>query len=359
MRKPTTRSLSKHGSCGGGNSKAATLPAKQKVVVSGHRCVVVDAFDCLPDDLVLAVLAGLAVRAGCPADLAAAALPCRRFRDLAAHPAVLSRASAAAVAVPAGRWSDAAHRFLRRCAAAGNLHACYFLGMVRFYCIGSRATGAALLAARGGRRARGGAVRARRGAVQRQRRRQGGQGPARGVALCARAAWLGHVPALRELGHCLQDGYGARRDAAAGRHFLLHAAARELVSSSPHRRRNGEEEEDAASRFMVEWWALDDAKTGGGEGDGSDADADVRLCSHTRGAGGGRRGGTSSGGAPRAGPPSTARVRARRWIGSACTVASARPPLAGGGSPPPGTRSERVRRPAVPGNANVAHVHSL
>ena len=62
------------GSCGGGNSKAATLPAKQKVV-SGHRGVVVDAFDCLPDDLVFAVLAGLTARAGCPADLAAAALP--------------------------------------------------------------------------------------------------------------------------------------------------------------------------------------------------------------------------------------------------------------------------------------------
>ena len=56
------------------------------------------------------------------------------------------------------------------------------------------------------------------------------------MALCARAAWLGHVLALRELGHCLQDGYGARRDAAAGRHFLLHAATRELVSSSLHRR---------------------------------------------------------------------------------------------------------------------------
>ena len=72
MRKPTTRSGLNKGSYG--NSKAATLPAKQKVV-SGHRGIVVDAFDCLPDDLVLAVLAGLAARAGCPADLAAAALP--------------------------------------------------------------------------------------------------------------------------------------------------------------------------------------------------------------------------------------------------------------------------------------------
>ncbi|KAG0529798.1 hypothetical protein BDA96_05G128200 [Sorghum bicolor] len=204
---------------------------------------------------------------------------CRRFRDLAAHPAVLSRASAAAVAVPAGRWSDAAHRFLRQCAAAGNLHACYFLGMVRFYCIGGRATGAALLA----RAAAGGHAAALYALAVVQFNGSGGvkadKDPRAGVALCARAAWLGHVPALRELGHCLQDGYGARRDAATGRRFLLHAAAREfLVPSSHTHRRNGQEEEDAASRFMVEWWALAAAKTGG-EGDG---DADVRLCSHPR-----------------------------------------------------------------------------
>ena len=152
---------------------------------------------------------------------------------------------------------------------------------VRFYCIGSRATGAALLA----RAAAGGHAAALYALAVVPFNGSGGdkadKDPRAGVALCARAAWLGHVPALRELGHCLQDGYGVHRDAAAGRHFLLHAAARELVSSSLHRRRNGEEE-DAASRFMVEWWALDDAKTGGGEGDGSDADADVHLCSHPR-----------------------------------------------------------------------------
>ncbi|KAK3042553.1 hypothetical protein RJ639_001547 [Escallonia herrerae] len=28
------------------------------------------------------------------------------------------------------------------------------------------------------------------------------------VALCARATFLGHIDALQELGHCLQDGYG-------------------------------------------------------------------------------------------------------------------------------------------------------
>lgn len=200
---------------------------------------------------------------------------CRRFRDLAAHPAVLSRASAAAVAVPAGRWSDAAHRFLRRCAASGNLHACYLLGMVLFYCIGGRATGAALLA----RSAAGGHAAALYALAVVQFNGSGGdkadKDPRAGVALCARAAWLGHVPALRELGHCLQDGYGARRAAATGRYFLLHAAARELVSSHC---RNGED--DAASRFMAEWWALP-SKTGA-QGDGNDADADARLCSHPR-----------------------------------------------------------------------------
>ena len=150
---------------------------------------------------------------------------------------------------------------------------------VRFYCIGSRATGAALLA----RAAAGGHAAALYALAVVPFNGSGGdkadKDPRAGVALCARAAWLGHIPALRELGHCLQDGYGTRRDAAAGRHFLLHAAARELVSSSLHCRRNGEEDDDADSRFMVEWWALV-AKTGGREGDCNDAN--VRLCSHPR-----------------------------------------------------------------------------
>lgn len=54
-----------------------------------------------------------------------------------------------------------------------------------------------------------------------------------GVALCARAAFLGHVDALRELGHCLQDGYGVRQNVAEGRRFLVQANARELASVLP------------------------------------------------------------------------------------------------------------------------------
>lgn len=51
-----------------------------------------------------------------------------------------------------------------------------------------------------------------------------------GVALCARAAFLGHIDALRELGHCLQDGYGIRQNIIEGRRFLVQANARELAA---------------------------------------------------------------------------------------------------------------------------------
>lgn len=52
-----------------------------------------------------------------------------------------------------------------------------------------------------------------------------------GVALCARAAFLGYIDALRELGHCLQDGYGVSKDITEGRRLLFQANARELASA--------------------------------------------------------------------------------------------------------------------------------
>ena len=44
---------------------------------------------------------------------------------------VFAKASPASLAVKAAAWSDPAQRFLKRCADAGNLEACYILGMVR------------------------------------------------------------------------------------------------------------------------------------------------------------------------------------------------------------------------------------
>lgn len=275
---------------GAASPRSPPAAKKRAVVVAGDGDDS-DVFDRLPDDIVLVVLSRLAANAASPADVASAALTCRRFRELAAHPAVLSRASAAAVAVRWGAWSEAAHRFLRRCAAAGSLHACYFLGMVRFYCLGSRATGAALL----GRAAGGGHAPALYALAVVQFNGSGGgkadKDARAGVALCARAAWLGHTPALRELGHCLQDGYGARRDAPAGRRLLLHAAAREHLSWKKHNHghHDGSAAEDAVSRFMVAWWDSHRAKAAargclpGEHGDGEhDGGEDLRLCSHAR-----------------------------------------------------------------------------
>jgi hypothetical protein len=123
-----------------------------------------------------------------------------------------------------------------------------------------------------------------------------------GAALCARAAALGHVDALRELGHCLQDGYGVRRDPAEGRRLLVAANARELTlalaaaaadrafaalplcaaaAGCPLLSDFGwslpEAEPHAANRFMVDWWASHPAA----KSDVDDA-VELRLCSHVR-----------------------------------------------------------------------------
>uniref|UniRef100_A0A0E0KPR9 MYND-type domain-containing protein n=1 Tax=Oryza punctata TaxID=4537 RepID=A0A0E0KPR9_ORYPU len=268
-----------------------------------------DMFEELPDDLVVSILADVAASAGSPGDLAGAMLTCKRFRELGQSKVVVARASPRCLAVRAKAWSDAAHRFLQRCADAGNLDACYLLGMVRlsgfcrirvrhcvvvafvlwaavvlivffsssvmaqirFYCLGSRGSGAALMAAAavGGHREalyslaviqfngsggtkddrdlRAGAALCARAAslghVDALRELghclQDGYGVRRsddrdlraGAALCARAASLGHVDALRELGHCLQDGYGVRRSVLDGRRLLIQANARELAAA--------------------------------------------------------------------------------------------------------------------------------
>ena len=129
-----------------------------------------------------------------------------------------------------------------------------------------------------------------------------------GVALCARAAFLGHIDALRELGHCLQDGYGVRQNVMEGRRFLVQANARELaavwgpgsnptrtsltwsVVPSPNPNTNPRfqylagcpllsdygcnvpaPEPHPANRFMINWFA----------GRGGSAGPNRRLCSHS------------------------------------------------------------------------------
>ncbi|GLU12714.1 hypothetical protein SLE2022_293740 [Rubroshorea leprosula] len=190
-----------------------------------------DLFDGLPDDLIVFILCKLSSSASCPSDFINILLTCKRLNLLALHPLVLAKAGAKVLAVRAKSWSDSAHRFLKHCVNAGNVEACYSLGMIRFYCLQNRASGASLMAKA--------AIKSHASALYSLAVMQfNGSGASKndkdlkaGVALCARAAFLGHIDALRELGHCLQDGYGVRQNIAQGRRLLVEANARELAYS--------------------------------------------------------------------------------------------------------------------------------
>ena len=172
---------------------------------------------------------------------------------------------------------------------------------IRFYCLQNRGSGASLMA----KAAMNSHARALYSLAVIQFNGSGGTKSDKdlraGVALCARAAFLGHVDALRELGHCLQDGYGVRQNIAEGRRFLVQANARELAAVisagasarhwltwnlHPLRQMASSAagcpllsdfgcnvpapEAHQASRFMAEWFAI----RGGSPGPG------LRLCSH-------------------------------------------------------------------------------
>ncbi|XP_042498239.1 F-box protein At1g67340-like [Macadamia integrifolia] len=189
-----------------------------------------DFFDGLPDDLIVCILCKLSSSAASPSDFINLLITCKRLNSLALHPLVLSKASPKAFAIKGKNWSESAHRFLKQCADAGNVEACYTLGMIRFYCLQNRGSGAALMAKA--------AINSHASALYSLAVIQfNGSGGSKndkdlraGVALCARAAFLGHIDALRELGHCLQDGYGIRQNISEGRRFLVQANARELAS---------------------------------------------------------------------------------------------------------------------------------
>ncbi|XP_043687076.1 F-box protein At1g67340 [Telopea speciosissima] len=267
-----------------------------------------DFFDGLPDDLIACILCKLGSTAACPSDFINVLLTCKRLNGLALHPLVLSKASPKAFAIKTENWSESAHRFLKQCADAGNVEACYTLGMIRFYCLQSRGSGAALMAKA--------AINSHASALYSLAVIQfNGSGGSKndkdlraGVALCARAAFLGHIDALRELGHCLQDGYGVRQNISEGRRFLVQANARELASVlcsstsssatsrpwltwQPHHHRlvmgGGSPtgcpllsdfgcnvpapKSHPANRFLAEWFSLRGDVPGNG----------LRLCSHS------------------------------------------------------------------------------
>ncbi|KAK8960157.1 F-box protein [Platanthera guangdongensis] len=248
-----------------------------------------DFFDGLPDDIVLLILTKISASAGRPSDIIFVLLTCRRLNCLATSPMVLSKISRKGTGLRAKFWTESAHRFLKLCADAGSVEACYTLGMIYFYCLEYRRKGINLMA-----RA---AMRSHPEALYSLSVIQfNGSGGLKndkdlraGVALCARAAYLGHMDALRELGHCLQDGYGVRQNIIAGRRFLFQANARELAAVLG----NGGQglapcslfsdfgcsvpaaEGHPANRFLLEWFE----ERGGAEA-GWKEDKGIRMCSH-------------------------------------------------------------------------------
>ncbi|KAK4763949.1 hypothetical protein SAY87_013387 [Trapa incisa] len=264
-----------------------------------------DRFDTLPDELVLSILCKLAASAGRPSDFINVLLTCKRLKELGLSPQVLSTASAKTFAVKAKNWSNSADRFLKLCADSGNVEASYTLGMIHFYCLQNRRGGASLMA----KAAIGSHARALYSLAVIQfngsGRSKNDKDLRAGVTLCSRAAFRGHIDAMRELGHCLQDGYGVCQDVTRGRRLLVHANARELaaavnamissrswISSSwandyrRHGARTGVTTEypllsdygynvpaleaHTVNRFMTEWFAARDGSPGPG----------LRLCSH-------------------------------------------------------------------------------
>ncbi|XP_061342386.1 F-box protein At5g50450-like isoform X2 [Gastrolobium bilobum] len=240
-----------------------------------HRTDKNNPLDAIPDDLVIFILSKLSSISSSPSDFITILLTCKRLSRLGLNRLVLSKLGAKAFAVKPKKWSESANRFLNHCANAGNADACYTLGMIRFYCLQNRRSGLSLMAKA--------AMRLHAPAMYSlaviQFNGSGGSKSDKdlraGVALCARASLLGHIDALRELGHCLQDGYGVRQDVAEGRRLLVQANAHELafvmraVTSLPSGNGyNGAVQ--PVNRFLREWF--ESGRGGLGEG--------LRLCAH-------------------------------------------------------------------------------
>ncbi|CAM6099379.1 unnamed protein product [Calypogeia fissa] len=221
------------------SDSASTVSCSPAAAEEGPAAVAARAgcgIDKLHDDLLITILTKVSSTASSPGDLINTMLTCRRFLAAGKHPFVLLNAAPAVLTVKASRWSDGAHRFLKQCADAGNVEACYTIGMIYFYCLQTRGAGASLMAKA--------AMESHAAALLSLAVIQfNGSGGTRkdkdlrsGFTLCARAASLGYVDAVRELGHCLQDGYGVTRNVPEGRRLLLEANAREAaaaVAASP------------------------------------------------------------------------------------------------------------------------------
>ncbi|KAK8985897.1 hypothetical protein V6N11_037619 [Hibiscus sabdariffa] len=148
-------------------------------------------FDQLPDDLVVSILCNLDARGF---DLGSR---CRL---------VWSKLGAKDLVVKARDWSKSALRFLMRCVIAGNVEAYYTLGMIGFYCCRQVEMGKLLLK----RVANKSHALAAYSLAIIEFNGSGGSETDKnlraGIELCMRAASLGHLDTVFELGYLLCDG---------------------------------------------------------------------------------------------------------------------------------------------------------
>eukprot|EP00475_Leptophrys_vorax_P018213 TRINITY_DN24843_c0_g1_i1.p1 TRINITY_DN24843_c0_g1~~TRINITY_DN24843_c0_g1_i1.p1 ORF type:complete len:597 (+),score=-15.68 TRINITY_DN24843_c0_g1_i1:155-1945(+) len=184
----------------------------------------------LPEEVLIKVLAAVNATAESPLDVVLPSMISRRWRRASRDREVLKRTGRYGVSLRARQWCEGAYLFLRRLCENGCLEAAFMLAMILFYCIpGAQFEGGRLLmhSAREGHASslHAASILSFNGS---------GLGASHkdvkmGVALCARAAALGHTDAMRELGHCLLDGYGVQQDTQEGWRMLLEAQAAELA----------------------------------------------------------------------------------------------------------------------------------
>ena len=166
-----------------------------------------------------------------PAEFWPVMTTCRRFQSVVKSPRVLRSLSLDLLACPAHKFCPAYHRTLRNCAASNNVEACYLLGMIEFYCLGQSKEGMKRLVKAG----KTGHPAALHSLAIIHFNGSGenlpGKNPSVAVLFCSSAAQKGHVAALRELGHCLQDGNGIAQNLVEGRRLLIEANLREFVDN--------------------------------------------------------------------------------------------------------------------------------
>ncbi|GJP62188.1 hypothetical protein CLOP_g19277 [Closterium sp. NIES-67] len=218
------------------NSAACSLDDASLSNQADGPCRKRTTIDSLPEEVLVKVLAAVSSTAENPAEVVSPSMTCRRWKRASQDRDVLCSTSRGGVAVRARQWSIGAFIFLRRLSENGCLEACFMLAMILFYCIPeAQFEGGRLLmhSARQGHAAslHAASILSFNGSGLGQQHKD----VKVGVALCARAAALGHTEAMRELGHCLLDGYGVRQDVQEGWRMLLEAQAAELSPiNSPH-----------------------------------------------------------------------------------------------------------------------------